>query len=232
MIDPTAMVTALVMGISSSVHCLGMCGGLALAISSPQKQWLPLVYHAGRLAIYSLLGAVGALLLWGVSQWFAVGLRFFSGVLLIAAGLYIGRWWFGLVYIEKKLAFTWQIANKYTQAILPPKKISDAFLLGLLWGMMPCGLIYSSVLWASAYGGALDGALLMLLFGIGTLPALLGLSFAGQSFQRVFQHAIAKKLLGGILISIGLWVALGAVVLGERLYQHDYLCSPSALITS
>lgn len=203
------LVAALLLGLAGAGHCVGMCGGVAVALrpSDNASRWLPLSYHSGRLLSYGLLGALigsaaGAIEL---ASW-TIALRFIAGLLLVGMGLQTLRWWLGMGYLEKIGGLLWRRIVPLTKPLLPPKYPIQGLLLGGLWGFMPCGLIYSALSWSAAAGAsALDSGVLMLIFGLGTLPAMLTVTLAGQRVERLLAGKRLKQLIGLSLLLAGCW---------------------------
>ena len=209
---------AFLLGLMSSVHCLGMCGGIgaALGVADPRRSLLfAFCYNLGRVLCYALLGALTsgfiALLSTGpthslltLGPW----LRGLSGLLVVAMGLYIGGWWLGLSRLEKVGAGLWRRVQPRTRALLPPRHAGAALALGALWGLLPCGLIYSSLSWAALGGEPARGALLMAAFGLGTLPALVLVNIGGVQLRRRLQNPGVRHGAAVLLILFGLATAL------------------------
>lgn len=211
------LVSALVLGLLGGGHCIGMCGGLmgalTLAIPADQRQrrlQLLLAYNLGRIASYSLagllLGAAGWALASGPA---ATALRVVAGLLLIVMGLYLAGWWSGLTRIEGAGRLLWRRIEPLARGLLPVRNARRALLLGSLWGWLPCGLVYSTLLWAASQGDALDSALLMLAFGLGTLPVLLATGLAAERLTAVLRRR-GVRIAGGLLVILfGLWTLPG-----------------------
>lgn len=199
------IVSAFIAGLIGSVHCVGMCGGIvgALSLSSAAKtrsipiqsqltasarsdRRLPLAYNAGRIASYSIAGALAGLLGAGlfdgtqVARIGSVG-SIVAGLFMIALGLYLAAWWRGLAVLENLGAKLWRRIEPYGRALIPPRNAKQGFALGMIWGWLPCGMVYTALAGALASGETARGALAMLAFGVGTLPMLLGLSFGARS---------------------------------------------------
>ena len=208
MIDITQATTALLLGLSGAGHCLGMCGGIAAALNlgGPRSPAVTLAYHAGRISSYTLLGALLGLLAASVdiSAW-TIGLRYLAGILLIGMGLYIANWWRGMVLLERAGAKLWQPVQRFSSRLLPLRRWPQAFALGLCWGLMPCGLIYSSLAWAATAQNATTSALMMLCFGIGTLPAMLATSLGAGTLQAFLRQRGLKQFIAIMLILSGFW---------------------------
>lgn len=211
------LVSALILGLLGSGHCIGMCGGLmgalTLAIPAEQRQrrlQLLLAYNLGRIASYTLagllLGAAGWALASGPA---ATALRVLAGLLLIAMGLYLGGWWSGLTRIEGAGRLLWRHIEPLARRLLPVRSAPRALLLGGLWGWLPCGLVYSTLLWAASQGDAVDSALLMLAFGLGTLPVLLATGLAAERLTALLRRR-GVRIAGGVLVILfGLWTLPG-----------------------
>jgi sulfite exporter TauE/SafE len=213
---------AFAIGLAGTGHCLGMCGGIAAALNlgGERKAGVTVAYHGGRIASYTLLGA---LLGWAASEidiagW-TMGLRYLAGVLLIAMGLYIADWWRGMQYLERAGALLWRPVQSVSARWLPVRHWPQGFALGLCWGLMPCGLIYSSLAWATTAADPLQSALLMLCFGAGTLPAMLATSFSAAKVQNLLRKRGLKLIIALLLIASGIWTLYLTVAHGEHLRQ-------------
>jgi sulfite exporter TauE/SafE len=204
----TEYLAALGLGLAGAGHCLGMCGGIASALNLGGGLGLPatLAYHTGRICSYALLGVlVGALTGLGDLPAWTIGLRYLAGILLIAMGLYIADWWRGLAWLERAGASLWRPVQSLSRHWLPVRHAYQAGLLGLCWGLMPCGLIYSSLAWAATAQDPLRSGTLMLVFGIGTLPAMVATSLGAQSLQSFLRRRGLKLAIALLLIASGAW---------------------------
>lgn len=202
------LLAALAIGLAGAGHCLGMCGGIAAALSlgGSTGPRLTLNYHAGRLLSYTALGAALGFLAGGINiaAW-TITLRYIAGLLLVAMGLAIGDWWRGIQVLERVGARLWQPVQRLSARMLPLRRGTDALALGLCWGLMPCGLIYSALAWAATAQDPLRSATLMLFFGIGTLPAMLATSFGANGVQAQLRRRGLKQLIALGLILAGMW---------------------------
>lgn len=202
-----------IVGLLGAGHCAGMCGGIvgALSLQSPRQGGaaltVHLAYNAGRIASYALAGLLAGGLgqavadLWALQQ----GLYLFASLMLAAMGLYLLGMTQTLAWLERGGQRLWQRLQPLTRRFLPVQGPAQALPLGLLWGWLPCGLVYSALTTALAAGSALQGALLMLAFGLGTLPNLLlaGLVFA--RFKRFAQAAATRFVAGLLVLGYGLY---------------------------
>ncbi|AMK32085.1 sulfite exporter TauE/SafE family protein [Pseudomonas mosselii] len=209
--------SALVLGLLGGGHCLGMCGGLmgALTLAIPPEQRgrrlrLLLAYNLGRILSYAaaglLLGLAGVAL---ASSPLAIGLRVIAALLLICMGLYLAGWWSGLTRIEALGRGLWRHVQPVATRLLPVSSLPRALLLGALWGWLPCGLVYSTLLWAASQGDALHSATLMLAFGVGTWPVLLATGLAAERVGALLRKRGVRVAGGLLVILFGLWTLPG-----------------------
>lgn len=222
--NSVSLLAALAIGLAGAGHCLGMCGGIAAAVGLGGKATpgTTVAYHAGRISSYTLLGALLGLLAGSIqlAEW-TLGLRYLAGFLLIAMGLYIADWWRGLVYLERAGAVLWRPIQRFSARWLPVQRAREAYALGLGWGLMPCGLIYSALAYALTAQDALQSAGLMLAFGVGTLPAMLGASFAAGHVSAILKSRGFKTLVAVLMIAAGLWTLYLTYAHGGHLLQRE-----------
>ena len=198
---------AFALGILGSLHCAAMCGPLQLALPVPigggAGRFIGgrILYQLGRVTTYCLLGVLAGLvgksiLLAGLQRWLSIAL----GVAVLAG-----------YFISKKIALSapavrfvmWLKAAMSAQ--LQKRNLSSLALLGMLNGLLPCGLVYSVLVSALAAGGAGRGALLLLLFGLGTLPNLLLMGWAADSLRQLVRRVWVKRAAGLGVASLGVW---------------------------
>ena len=209
---------AFVTGLLGSVHCIGMCGGIIGALSvapatAPvRRRWFPLLYHVGRIVSYAAAGAaagvIGGTVLDATALARVTGIgAIIAGLFMIALGLYLASWWRGLAALERLGGKLWRVIEPYGRALLPARRPHQALLLGMLWGWLPCGMVYSALAGAAVGGDAVNGALIMLMFGLGTAPLLWALGGGvrhASAVSRLRWHTLAA--VG--LIAMGGYVAL------------------------
>jgi sulfite exporter TauE/SafE len=209
--------SAFAIGLAGAGHCLGMCGGIAAALNlaGARPAAVTLAYHGGRIASYTALGGVLGLAAGSVdvAAWTMV-LRYLAGALLIGMGLYIADWWRGMQLLERAGAHLWQPVQRLASRWLPVRHWRHGLALGLCWGMMPCGLIYSSLAWAATTASAPGAAALMFCFGLGTLPAMLTTSLGADRLQRFLRRRGLKLLIALLLVASGLWTLYQAAAHG------------------
>lgn len=224
MTDFSPFLVALSLGLLSSAHCVGMCGGImgALTMAVPAQErgrrWrLLLGYNLGRIASYSLMGALAGLLAGGViGLGGALWLRWLAGLLLIAMALYLANWWRGLTYLENLGRYLWAYLQPLGKGLMPVQRLPQALLLGGLWGWLPCGLVYTALAYAMAQGQWLAGAGVMLAFGLGTLPAVLATGLMAQAFARLLQQKALRLGFALLLALFGLWTIWGGLGHGHH----------------
>ncbi|AAZ34193.1 sulfite exporter TauE/SafE family protein [Pseudomonas savastanoi pv. phaseolicola] len=213
----STLLSAFILGLLGGGHCLGMCGGLmgALTLAIPKEQRsrrfrLLLAYNLGRILSYTVAGLGSGLVGWAVAQSpLATGMRVIAAVLLIVMGLYLAGWWSGLTHIERLGRGLWRCLQPLASRLLPVSSLPRALLLGALWGWLPCGLVYSALLWAASQGNPLHSALLMLAFGLGTWPVLLATGLAAER-TTVLLRKRGVRMAGGLLVIVfGLWTLPG-----------------------
>jgi hypothetical protein len=132
-------------------------------------------------------------------------LQVVAGIFMLLLGLYLGGWWSILVRLEKMGGQLWKLIEPSASKLLPVMDFRHALILGLLWGWLPCGLVYSVLVWSIASGGYQQGALLMLSFGLGTLPNLLAMGYFAERLGRWVRHASLRRAAGILVIGFGLW---------------------------
>jgi sulfite exporter TauE/SafE len=215
----------LAMGFLGSAHCVGMCGGIAAALSASSPGGTAtqvrrsFAYNAGRIASYTLMGALAGLFgatlagLAGTSGMLV--LRSLAALLIVAVGLYIAGWSPVVGRIEAAGGAVWRRLSPLARRVRVSGSPLAAFGFGALWGWLPCGLLYSALTIAAASGSWTDGALSMAAFGLGTLPATLSIGvFAGRGASLLRSHA-ARATCGALVIGFGAWTMVGAVTAAQ-----------------
>ena len=221
-------ISAFFVGLFSTVHCLGMCGGIigALTFSLPEQirnnrwQLIPYVsaYNIGRIASYSLAGAlVGGLgdsILGFLPSYGHLVLQLFASILMVGIGLYLAGWFPAFVKIEHIGKPIWKKLEPISQKLIPVKSPVHAFVFGIVWGWLPCGLVYTALIWSATAGSAKDGAFLMLAFGAGTLPAVMIAGILTGWFTRFIRSSYVRPI-------IGLFIILVALITGYLALLHS-----------
>lgn len=200
-----------VVGLLGAGHCAGMCGGIvgALSLQSPggaAAVVVHLAYHLGRIGSYVIAGLLAGLLGQAAGNLLALQnvLYLLASLMLIAMGLYLLGFTQFLAPLERGGQALWQRIQPLTKRFLPVRGIAQALPLGLLWGWLPCGLVYSALTTALASGSAGQGALLMLAFGLGTLPNLLLAGLLLARFRRFAQDRAVRVVSGLLVLGYGI----------------------------
>ena len=213
------LVAAFLIGLASALHCVGMCGGIIGALSfslpEPVRTQRPLLlgyllaYNGGRVASYtlagSLVGALGSGLFDNLSPTFGHQvLRLLAAVLLVGIGLYLAGWFPRFAQLERIGVPLWKRLEPLGQKLLPVRSPLQAFGFGLVWGWLPCGLVYSTLLWSASSGSGTRGALTMLMFGLGTLPAVMTAGIFTGWITRFARNRRLRVVVGVLLILMAL----------------------------
>ncbi|WP_409261774.1 sulfite exporter TauE/SafE family protein [Pseudomonas putida] len=209
--------SALVLGLLGGGHCLGMCGGLmgALTLAIPPEQRgrrlrLLMAYNLGRILSYACAGLLLGLAGWALANSpAAMALRVVAALLLIAMGLYLAGWWSELTRVEALGRGLWRHIQPVASRLMPVSSMPRALLLGALWGWLPCGLVYSTLLWAASQGNAGYSAALMLAFGLGTWPILLATGLAAERVNALLRRRSVRMAGGVLVILFGIWTLPG-----------------------
>jgi len=207
-------------------HCLGMCGGIVIAYSSTKidPKWhklyqgaAHLTYSLGRITTYMIIGAVfGAI--GGVASFSGTAiavLTILAGIFMILAGLSIA----GKLQFLTLLEHSFSRSKWYQQTfrtILKTQSLYSFYLLGLLNGLLPCGLVYFFAVTAASTGSAFWGAFVMLIFGLSTVPALMGLGF----FTSIFTHTQLRKTMMNLAAIVVVLFGLYTIYRGYDFVQH------------
>lgn len=218
----TSYLVSFLMGLFSSVHCIGMCGSiigtLTLSLSPEIRgskcRLLSYVfnYNFGRIVSYTLAGALAGLvgslvsMPMGKIDGYRV-LQILSSAIMAGAGLYIAGWFPRFAYIEKAGRHFWKLLEPYGRKLIPVQSRTQAFLFGMVWGWLPCGLIYTALALAATAQGIVHSAMTMLAFGLGTLPAVMGIGIMTSFLTRLSRLRQFKHAVGALFIIFALLAA-------------------------
>ncbi len=213
--------TAFMVGLVGGAHCAAMCGGIITActparLNGASARWhLPLAYNAGRIASYTAAGALagaigqGALALRAgpAAQQVMLGL---AGASMLLLALYVS----GVTRIVRGMeaagALAWRHLQPYSRWFLPVDSLPRALGLGALWGWLPCGMVYGVLLTALATGDALQGAVVMLAFGLGTLPNVLAIALVARRLQALTRGRNVRVATAAAVAVLGMLAMLKA----------------------
>ena len=213
------------MGLFGSPHCLGMCGGIVTAfglsmqhVSDSKKNGLILTYHLGRLISYSLLGLIASLV--GVAIFQSIMSNSAPRIVLGAVLVLIGLAMLGLPLfnqLEKVGMRFWQSLAPIRKKVFPIDSFGKALFAGLLWGFLPCGLVYGALMMAIAGNNITTGAALMFVFGLGTMPMLIATQKNVGMLQSNIKHFRLRQINGVIMLLSGL-----AVIFIPMMMHHNH----------
>ena len=218
----STLVTAFMVGLLGSVHCFAMCGGIAAAAGSTGQgskaavARRTLLLNGGRVFSYSVMGLIVGSVTGSVGQLLELQhwgyfLRMLTALLIFLLGLQYLTNRSYLNWVEQGGSKLWQwLSRKNTQrrrsSKHTPNQSWTVFRTGMLWGWLPCGLVYTILLTAAASGKAVPGMLIMLAFGLGTLPALASLTVVGPLVSQLRSSIPARRVLGIAMLIFALWI--------------------------
>lgn len=214
----SAILAVFLAGLLGGTHCFGMCGGIVAALSAGiapgSRRWpLHLAYNLGRIASYTLAGAIagvaGSAFLFSGSLAPRLGLMIVANLMLVAMGAYLLGLPQLILPLEKVGSRLWARIQPLSRRLLPIRSPAQAVGLGLVWGWLPCGLVYSALATALASGSVLGGAATMLAFGAGTLPNLLLAGLLAQQVRALMQARQVRAGAGLVVVGLGLYGLLG-----------------------
>lgn len=237
------LVSVFLIALLGGVHCVAMCSGIALTaergvvvrVVSRRRLWFEqVVMHAGRLTMYGMLGALmGAMgaTVWR-QQWLPIqrGLFAFASALLFAYGVLLFARSAGDAWRSPRLervlgraagrlsGTAARVGRKLHQQ--PP--LLRRYVTGLAWGLVPCGMVYGALAVALLAGNAASGAIVMLVFGAGTLPNLLLMSGLAGWVRELSRRRWARAVAGTAIAAFGLWGLARALWLPEMLASHGF----------
>jgi sulfite exporter TauE/SafE len=254
--DFPALLTAFLVGFLGSGHCFGMCGGIAAGLGTVPVQtkkgelqearphWTSaFLFNLGRVATYTFLGLIAAFLLGGAGE--MLNVPRWSMILRLLTALMIFLIGFQFLFNVQALAIIERGGAKIWNRVLPVAvRVSSLpggtgrLLVGFCWGFLPCGLVYSVLLTASAAGSPVSGAMVMLAFGVGTLPAMLGMGLAAPALVSLLNDRWARRFLGAALILLAVLsvTLMAAKVLSSgaehQMHQHGSLSPQYEIIVT
>ena len=227
----TGFIAVFLIGLLGGVHCVGMCGGIVGVLSTQTVRMpgaasvfpLHLAYNLGRISSYVIAGAlVGVIGSFGLllNDMLPVQMALYvaANLMMIALGLYLTGLTQSLAFTERIGQLLWRRIQPFTRRFLPARGVVQAYPLGLLWGWLPCGMVYGVLTAALLSGSASRGAATMLAFGLGTLPNLLLAGMLLQRLRSIVQARYVRLGSGLLVIAFGVWGLINATTLGGRLW--------------
>jgi sulfite exporter TauE/SafE len=218
-----SLLSALLAGLLGGVHCVGMCGGIVAAFSFRADGSVPpfrlhVAYNAGRVLSYTLFGAMAGALggAVGLAKFLPVQILLYvlAQIVMILLGLYLAGWSRSVLVFERAGGALWRHVKPAFQKLLPVATVPRALVAGMAWGWLPCGLVYSILVSALAAGSATSGAALMLAFGLGTLPNLLGMGLFARQIQPFMQQQWGRRGAGLLVAGFGVWGLARLIYIG------------------
>lgn len=226
------LIPIFMVGLLGSVHCVGMCGGIVSAFtvaSQPMKKFpVPVVargthladigvlenacrvvaYNAGRIGSYAIAGAIAGGIAGSAGTFVKMsGVQmagfWLANLMLVALGLYLMGVWRGLTHLEKAGQSIWRHIQPLMRHFVPLDNPLKMLAVGALWGWLPCGMVYSVLMTAMLSGSAVSGALVMLAFGLGTLPTLFTIGMFGMRLRSWPQRQLMFRISGVIVLGFG-----------------------------
>jgi len=187
-----------------------------------------LAYNAGRIGSYMLAGAIAGGIAGSVASLAQLASAqlaayWMANLMLVAMGLYLMDAWRGLARVEAVGGILWRRVQPLVKPLVPMDTPMKALALGGLWGWVPCGMVYSMLLTAMLSGSALDGALLMGAFGLGTLPMLLAMGMAGAKLRQYLEKRSVRVACGLLVLGFGV-LGLARAAGGSQHAWFDVLC--------
>lgn len=215
--------TAIAFGLLSSLHCMGMCGPIALAVpvgngNAFSKYFKFLIYNLGRVISYGALGFLFGMIgvglhLAGFQQWVSI----VAGAIIMISVIFI-------YYLPKKsnLSFITSIIQKPFQKFFSKKSFFSVMMIGVLNGLLPCGMVYLALAGATAQSSLFNSVGYMLLFGLGTIPALFALKISSDFITSGFKYKV-RKLVPVFTLVIGLLFVLRGLGLGIPMVSPEII---------
>jgi len=215
-----SLLAAFITGLLGGAHCVGMCGGIVTAMAFHGGGKQPFAFHigysAGRVVSYSLAGLLAGLI--GSAAFLSEqllplqrALYVLAQVMLILLGLYLAGLNQTVLVLERAGGALWRRVQPLLTRVMPVRNGVMALRAGMLWGWLPCGLVYSVLVMALASGSASSGAALLFAFGLGTLPNLLLMGWAADSLKTFTRRLWVRRGAGLLVASMGLWGLLQLV---------------------
>ncbi|MBF0437643.1 MAG: sulfite exporter TauE/SafE family protein [Magnetococcales bacterium] len=229
--DNFSLLIPLLLALSSLLHCLGMCGGIVGAMTfhissgmqEPRRKTWPFLLAAnlGRLVSYAVAG--GLVAMFGRTLFSSLSpnyghtlLQGFAGLILIGNGLFLIGRFPEMHLIEKLGSHLWRVLEPMARHFMTPRTVWQAFLFGVVWGWFPCSLVYGALLWSSASCSGLSGAVVMLLFGVGTVPVMLSAGWVAGYLVRFGGLSRFGRVTAMLLLGIGI---LNLILLGWNVHN-------------
>ena len=213
------LLVAFSLGLASTLHCWGMCGGImgALTFGLPEvvrgNRFTLIayitIYNLGRITSYTLAGVIAGSISATLVSTLSIEsghliLRTLASAVLIVFGLHLSGLFPKLQVLESIGAVLWRRIQPLTKGFFPVRTLWRAFCFGLIWGWLPCGLVYSALLWASTSGDPISGGMYMFAFGLGTLPGVMTSGVMSSTVLKLSRIQNLRYVMAVLMIIIGL----------------------------
>jgi sulfite exporter TauE/SafE len=208
------VVTALIMGLAGSFHCVGMCSPLVMAATAHNPFLLSkVIYNSGRVLVYGILGALAAAV---GSSWIQVTQQNYLSLAMGIVFLFLGLGMFKKLKIPFITGGVSQILSHFRKWFgywLPARTHASTLVLGMLNGLLPCGLTYMAVASCFILPGAADGFWFMMVFGLGTWPVMVGITWMANGFMRKISYQ---------RVTTTLFLLTGILLIGRVFWTHPH----------
>ena len=232
-------IVALITGLVGSLHCIGMCGPIAIALPLGNKGWLHRVmggisYNVGRTLTYGILGALFGLLgqgieMAGLQQWASVGIGAIMVLSVLFPVLFRGK----IKFEQFFFGYAGKMIGKFRKLFMI-SSIPSLFLIGFLNGLLPCGLVYVAIAGAINTNDIVSGIIYMVIFGLGTIPVMLAIPLLGNMIGSGIRKRF-RGVLSVFIVVLGILFILRGLALGipyisppnkmlkphEKMMMHD-----------
>lgn len=213
------LLVAFGLGLASTLHCWGMCGGImgALTFGLPEEvrshRFTLLtyisIYNLGRITSYTFAGVIAGSISATLVSTLSIEsghliLRALASIVLIAFGLHLSGLLSKMQILESVGSILWRRLQPLTKKFFPVRTMWRAFCFGLIWGWLPCGLVYSALLWASSSGDPVSGGMYMFAFGLGTLPGVMASGIVSSTIMNLSRNKNLRYSMAALLIFFGL----------------------------
>lgn len=223
MIDIALLTAVFIVGFNGSLHCFGMCGpvvgilGMNTQTNGHRKKLAAAIfYNLGRITTYVFLGVIAMLLSIAMKDLkpVQVVLRYVAGIIMLFVALQLIGFPQFLAFIEKPMSKLSRPISKLTRKFFPIKTLWGAYAAGIAWGFLPCGMVYMAFAMSLGVENVLGAPLVMLFFGLGTLPMMITLSISGNFFGSFFSSPNARKVAGGIVLLMTVYY-MGSMLMND-----------------
>ena len=236
MILDLSLPLAFTVGLFSTLHCVGMCGGIMGALSyglpvtirqnSSRFLLFLLVYNSGRIMSYAIAGALLGMLGGTLLEFLGPGqghrwLQWVAALIMVLIGLHVAGWLPKLARVERIGVPLWNRLEPLGRSLMPVQSLPKALAYGAIWGWLPCGLVYTMLISTATKVGPMNGALYMAAFGLGTLPSVMATGLLAGRLYRIARLPYLRVTVGIIIVLMGLLTLWFPELLDLTAYQES-----------